>query len=703
MTQYKPFVHKYFCATLLLTFLLSFTGIQISSGYTVTNLTATYKNGQVFLTWKNPSAKNLQYNVYRSTSVLSGSGQLTSSRYLGFVRDSSSKNIRLSQEYKQKLFYRISSTTAPLTGDKGLYVVTCTDSKFYYYAVTVTDLSTGNESKTVMMGSNSLSVGINEKVAKPLPVWQDSVHWTTGDWVQRYVQFVNNQETSLYPAMNSTGSYGFNFYLIKRGKATQCPLYVFYEGLQENSIAGNGLDEFANGAITNCYIMGVDDWLPVPTGKGGGMGVNTYFCCYHENFNIYSASNDIPTAGTVKTYPQKRYIESIEWAKSHFSIDKTEVYLVGVSAGGFGALLTASIIPDEIAAVYSVVEPSFIKPTGTGADQPEQMWGTTAANLNSDIVNPATQSILPIYTLMDDRKMVHLNRNLDQPLIFDIHGRDDKTVAWSPYIISWYDSVESNNVGGVFYWDNRSHDGTGANFSDTEITPDFLRYRTTKSYPAFSNCSINQDPGNGVSPNSGDAFGAINGYLDWEDDMEDNACDYTIHVFLKDLYVGGVPDPDQYTTCKTDITFRRLQNFHPAPGAVITWKNYNSSNSKIQNGSVVYNGELVTIKGITVNKSGNKIVLNISGCQRDESITGMEQEDSIYFSRSFGGYTAHVDLQHDEDVSIMMYDLMGRRVSARSVPLYTGTNTIEIPVIAPGIFLVTIQGNSFLHTEKLLF
>src|SRR5689334_12696744 len=132
----------YYLATLL-----SFLVFNCSA-YTVTNLTAVYHNGQVFLTWNNPSATNLQYNVYRSASQFTSSSQLTSSKFMGFVRDSSSKNIRMSLESSQQIFFRITNGGSPLTGSQGLYVVTCTDNQSYFYAVTVTKLSNSTEDKT---------------------------------------------------------------------------------------------------------------------------------------------------------------------------------------------------------------------------------------------------------------------------------------------------------------------------------------------------------------------------------------------------------------------------------------------------------------------------------------------------------------------------------------------------------------------------
>ena len=75
--------------------------------------------------------------------------------------------------------------------------------------------------------------------------------------------------------------------------------------------------------------------------------------------------------------------------------------------------------------------------------------------------------------------------------------------------------------------------------SDAETTPDYRRFYSNRSYPAFSYCSINQNPKLAL-PTDGDPYGAINGYLDWKDkSISDKPCGYSIKCFIKDLYVGG--------------------------------------------------------------------------------------------------------------------------------------------------------------------
>src|SRR6185436_14722775 len=103
---------------------------------------------------------------------------------------------------------------------------------------------------------------------------------------------------ALYPAMNSTGSYGFNFFLVKRGSATAYPLFLLYEG-----ISGKNADKAINldDDFTNCYVMGLFDWLPLPNDEGG-IGDNDFYLGYHENFNIYTNQNPIPTTGIIRSY-----------------------------------------------------------------------------------------------------------------------------------------------------------------------------------------------------------------------------------------------------------------------------------------------------------------------------------------------------------------------------------------------------------------
>src|SRR5258706_16416003 len=81
--------------------------INFSQSQTVTGINATYKNGQVFITWKNLSSKNEKYKIYRSIDKINSLTRLNSSTYLGYVVDSSSKNIHKSQLKHVNTYFKI--------------------------------------------------------------------------------------------------------------------------------------------------------------------------------------------------------------------------------------------------------------------------------------------------------------------------------------------------------------------------------------------------------------------------------------------------------------------------------------------------------------------------------------------------------------------------------------------------------------------
>ncbi|MCY7411218.1 MAG: hypothetical protein LH473_13180, partial [Chitinophagales bacterium] len=678
----NEFKRGVFLSILLSIILFSF---QTSSAYTVTSITAAYHNGQVFITWNCPTPTNLQYNLYRSTSPLISSTQLTSNTNMGFVRDNSSKNMFWSDQLKTDVFYKIQASDAPLGSSQGLYVVTCTDNQSYYYAVTVTNLSDNVEDKTILVSQNSLLLPVSESAVQPLPVWQDSITTNNGEVKQHYVLFGNNQDTPLYPAMVSVGSYGFNFWYIKRGTASKYPLFISFEGFGAKPDENVAIDS----AFTNCYILGIFDWWPIYTDEGE-VGNNSFFLGYHEDFNIYSNNNPVPTKGVIRTYSQNIINQNIKWIKKQFTIDSAKIYLKGSSSSGYGALLTAVIHPEKYAAVYTIVEPNALSPASS--EITKQMWGVSSSNIKTDIVNWSTGDTLIFKSLTDIQKMLNTNELLSVPVIYDIHGKNDASVVWSTGKITWLDSLESNHMGGAWYWDQRDHGGGGKNFITEEIEPNYYRFATNKSYPAFQNCSINQDPGNGTST-SGDPYGAINGYLDWRDDnIKDKKCKYWITLKVKDFYVGGVLDLEQYSNCTSDVTIRRAQTFAPAIGSLIKWKVMDVNNIKIQNSSFTYNGGLIIIPGVMINKTGNTLKLTIDGCVTkigDDEDEDFDDEDSpVSFSKSPDGYTADVDLIENEPLQFIMYDLLGRKVWEKKLQGLQGANLIKIPAPSFGIYLI---------------
>ncbi|MCS6990284.1 MAG: hypothetical protein NZL95_00270 [Chitinophagales bacterium] len=561
----------------------------------MTELTGFYRSGQVFLTWKNPGALNLQYNLYRSTEPIVDPAHLNSSTYRGFVRDYSGKNVRKSTLKNKDFYYVITEGQSALASDRGLYVATSTHNGTFYYAVTVTDLTTGIEDKTLILGGNSLLYGIQEQVAKPQPVLQTITNQSNGDISYEYVIWGDNHSSPLWPAFNNVGSFGYLFTLQKRGNAEGQPLFVQFADQSP-------LKKISSDLCSNCNMLQPDDWLP--------NGSNTYWIGYNNSYNMYVPNylNPIVTSGVVHTFTQKRLREILLWARRQPGVDSNRVYFRGKSHNGFGALITALNNPDIVSAFYVIVAPVFYKTVN--GDRREHTFCKASSNLPTDVTYPGTNDSILIWDFTDARTYYNMHKNAHIPFGQGIHGRNDTKIGWVGSIF-WYDTLNRYPHGGLWYWDRRKHNGNQADFTDAETFPDFLRFANNKSYPAFCFSTSNHNPGNGSASN-GDPYGAYNAYMDWDHtSIVDNPCSYSIYCFLRTFYKGGVADSRQFDTCRADLILRRTQQFKPLSGQTLNWFNIDDDGTILESGSFVYTGGPVTIPKVKFFKSGSTIVVNI--------------------------------------------------------------------------------------------
>jgi hypothetical protein len=653
------------------------------SAFTVTHLKATYKNGQVFLTWKYPPAPSLKYHVYRSTNPINSKMKIKNAAYVGYVRDNTSKNIRKSLFYQQDIYFTINPLDGALAPDDGLYVNTCSSNQKWYYAVIIENTITGIADSTIAMGENSLSASVKEKSAPPQPVLQRTVLTPLGHLSYEYVIWGNNQNTSLQPAFNNSGSYGYNFTYINDATGTG--------GLMVNYRDEDPFSPFVEFNCTNCNKLLLDDWLP--------NGDNSCWVGYHEDFDMYTINNPVFHSGVVKLYTQDRVKWTLDWVIASKDIDPARLYGIGVSHNGFGALLTGVMFPKLMAAVWVTVGLPFTRAfPGTFR---EKQWGGYYDSLMTDVPDPNTGQPLMIWDLLDMRVMYRINNQAGVPFMAGVHGKNDITLGWIGYFY-WYDSVEASHQGGLWYWDQRNHLGLGKNFSDSEAYLDFDRFYSNRSYPAFSHCSIDQDWGNG-DPLSGSPFGALNGYLDWDDaSINDLETSYSIRCFIKDMHAGDNL-MTTYNSCTTDLTLRRLQYFHPEVGDHIVWKVKNANQQILNKGSFTYDGQPITLYGITVQKDGSTISFTIKNELKEGSeLNALLGEQVIIIEATAGSYLAHVDANDEADVMLQISDVLGRIEWRLSVHVSKGDNVIPIHA-SSGLKFFQASLGSYQFNRKLIF
>ena len=134
-----------------------------------------------------------------------------------------------------------------------------------------------------------------------------------------------------------------------------------------------------------------------------------------------------------------------------------------------------------------------------------------------------------------------------------------------------------------------------------ELTQAFEKMRWDGTIPAFSNGSLDDNPGNG-DPADGDYYGCINGWLLWDDRKQTDEKDaWETTVWL----VASCPE----NTCTVDVTPRHCKSFKPKPGETFTWTNTSVAGGKrVARGTVKADKwGLVTVPAAAVTKTRNRI------------------------------------------------------------------------------------------------
>ena len=564
--------------------------IPANQAQQVTNINALFRDGQVFVTWDNLTTTNVRYTLYRSSNPIHSGSQLTSAQNLGNVRANSGLNKRLTDIVGTSTYLKIDSASVPLASTKGLFVATSTAPGSFYYAVTANAIDL--EDTTIVVGSNSLASPVSESVLMPKPVWQGR-RVVGGRTFEIYVQFATKVTSSIYPQMTNAGSYPFHFAIVKSGATTPHPVTFWMHGDGGSFLPNSSYRVIGD---PNEWVVTIDDWLPDAT------NATTCYYGYHENYDIHSPVNPIPTSGILYDYTFARVNHTINWAMRNLPVDSTRTYLTGWSGGAIGGLLSALVIPSRIAAIFVFAPQIDMSTTVFPLDN--KRWGTPQSNL-------MTNDGYSRNTRLNAKFLARINRLNSLPILFTFCGKNDVSVGW-PEKIPFYDTLSFHRHGGFHFWSMTDH---GTVFTNSPWQPSFpnfsffTRYRTNLSYPAFTNCSINDNPGNGT-PSNGDQIGAINGHLDWNDNIVDVADRWEITLKLKNLLTtfGSDVAPDSATT---DVTLRRLQNFVVPTGSLIMWEN-RRNNIVIQQGSFAYNGDLITLLAVKVYKDSSRLIVTHS-------------------------------------------------------------------------------------------
>jgi len=648
----------------------------------VANIKAAFHDGQVFLTWDNLPRKHVVYTAYRSPNPIRSGSQLAFALNLGHVGHNSGRNQRVSN-LQGTTYLKIDSALAPLDSSKGLIVGTSPAAGSFYYAITPTlgDL----EDTTIVVGSNSLASPVIESVMMPKPVWQ-GISVVNGRAFEKYVLFASRVTSSMFPQMTTAATFPYNFAVVKSGTVSPHPITILLHPGGGDFLAMWG--GWRTTGDPNEWVVTIDEWLP------GDVGT-TFSYGYHEHYDVFADTHPIPTSGILCNYTARKLEYIFSWALRNLPVDSTRTYMTGYSMGAMGTMLNSIALRQKIAAVFvfgaefnmSVFEDGLMDP----------LWGSRQSNL-------MTSEGLRREERLNVNYLLSANRLNSLPIMFTFSGKNDVNTGWAEKLV-FYDSMNACRHGGFHFWSTADHYQVFDNYPWKTSFPNFsffTRFRTNLSYPAFSNCSINKNPGNGT-PSNGDATGSINGHLDWDENIIDVTNKWAITLLLKDYNLNPDTSPD---SALTDVTPRRLQAFSVPRGARVNWE-VRRNNILVQQSSFVYDGNLLTIPGVKVYKDSSRVTVTYTPATSvEQNVLPKEFALSQNYPNPFNPSTnIEFRVPISGSVSVKIFDVLGREVAMLvNEHLQPGTCTVrwDATQFPSGVYFYQLRARDFAETKRMM-
>lgn len=317
---------------------------------------------------------------------------------------------------------------------------------------------------------------------------------------------------------------------------------------------------------------------------------------YHERYFDGAPSEEKWRQGIVRPYTQTRLMSFLDWVATKWDVDLTRTHVAGSSMGGSGAPMLAIRYPGQIAWTVSWVGVHNPSESPRFKGSYERVYGKQSWNVEYE-------NGVSVWDYFNDTWYLRQHPKEEIGLICFSNGKNDHAIGW-PQAVNFYRALQETRRPHLFVWGQSGHGQRAKlplSLSDRAMPMDL---RTDQSQPAFTHCSLDDDPGNG-DPNNGDAEGQVNLYLYWETDGVVDRPDRW------EMTVGLVEQAPQ-DECTVHITPRRLQQFHPKSGEHLRWNNRSIHDERtIQSGEArVDEYGLVTLEHVRVTQDRHRIVIS---------------------------------------------------------------------------------------------
>lgn len=317
---------------------------------------------------------------------------------------------------------------------------------------------------------------------------------------------------------------------------------------------------------------------------------------YHEYLGTAKSWSE----GVIRDYTQTRLLAFLDWAGTRWPIDRNRVFTAGNSMGGSGSPNLGIRHADRVAWVVSWVGVHDPARSPQFRNSYEQVYGLLDWHLNYQ------DGRTPAFTYFNDSWFIRQDPGRETPLICFSNGKNDGAIGW-PQARDFWKALQETRRPHVFKWGQDGHGERallpGPKRDQRELGMDIPLDRTL---PAFSNCSLDDNPGNG-DPQDGAPAGQSNLYLYWSGTTVTDEP----NRWAMDLVLCADAPKD---ACAVDVTPRRCQRFKPRPGAKLIWTNTALAERKIiaYGEALVDQWGLATVPKVAVSRGGNRLSLRVS-------------------------------------------------------------------------------------------
>lgn len=539
----------------------------------VTHIQAVHRHGQTFITWKDvaegEAGAKYRYSLYRSDKPITADTLKDAELCYHGVLNNSARLFGTAFNAKDRIDPKKPTavlieggTSLPMWS--GLAVHTVRKPGKAYYAVVATDEKLVPLSM-VVPGKSATTEPVEEKVAPIEPI-----------------KLYDSKSRGIYsPQTSITGKKGLPLRVELHGSQGQGgpagdygDYYLYFttpEMGYRDGLPGVFSVEERREKPENYLLLRSRDAIEHPGGRGA---METYWFGYR--CVPQHATHPEPRA-----YPftERRQEWITDWVTKTYAPDPERVTASGGSMGAWGSTTYALRHPERFAAVYPNRPRTRQRGLPSLAGQPAKGATVLMDDGKTDY-----------YARMDMVKFAgdHL---ADLPFYGWCCGRRDGFASWQEQI-DMVKAMAAARHGFAFAWNDGDH-STGAQPMAKVIKyyPAEL-FARNKSYPAFSNSSIDQKLGNG-DPKDGDLEGGINLGFKWSDVVDEDA-KWSVRL-SNELATGDMT---------VDMTPRRCQHFKPKAGAECKW-----TTSAGASGTATANANgLVTIPRVRLTPGKNTVL-----------------------------------------------------------------------------------------------